>query len=179
MFDGSCNGMNMSRVVIVTGVSGAGKTTVGKVLADRLGWDFFDADHYHPEENIRRMESGVALDDADRMPWLESLQALIDIRLKQKAPAVLACSALRASYRTMLSEAGEEIDFVLLKVDPATLKQRLESRPEHFMSATLLQSQLATLEPGEDVLTIDATVSVSDVVDMIMMQLDLESDLPS
>jgi gluconate kinase len=78
-----------------------------------------------------------------------------------------------------LSEAGEEIDFVLLKVDPATLKQRLESRPEHFMSATLLQSQLATLEPGEDVLTIDATVSVSDVVDMIMMQLDLESDLPS
>lgn len=139
----------MSRIVLA-GVSGSGKTTIGQLLADRLGCPFLDADDFHPPENLAKMRAGTPLDDTDRAAWLTTLGETL---ATQPATVVLACSALKRAYRDRLRELAPDLHFFLLTVDPAELRRRLESRAdtgEHFMPASLLDSQLATLESDND-----------------------------
>jgi carbohydrate kinase (thermoresistant glucokinase family) len=138
-----------ARRIVVMGVSGAGKSTVGAALARRLGTPFVDADDLHPPANIRKMRDGIALVDADRMPWLDLVgEALAEA----SAPGVVvACSALRRTYRDRLRAAAPDVVFVALEGDPELLAERMGARPGHFMPATLLASQLAAYEsPGAD-----------------------------
>lgn len=144
------------RIVVVMGVAGAGKTTVGSRLAAELGWSFQEGDAFHPEENVRKMRAGGPLDDADRHPWLDRLRALIEGFLARGERAVLACSALRASYRRHLAQGLPGVRFVYLAGDPELLAARLARREGHFMKAGMLASQLATLEEPRGALRVDA-----------------------
>jgi gluconokinase len=151
-------------IIVVTGPSGAGKTTVGRVLAKRLGWTFLEGDDFHPRENVERMRAGVPLTDADRAPWLDALAALVAKHVASRSPAVLACSALKRAYRARLVPSpavAAEVLFIYLHTTPEVLAERLRQRRGHFFSASLLSSQLAELEepaPGEPatVLAFDA-----------------------
>src|SRR5689334_8925091 len=136
-------------VVVIMGVAGAGKTTVGRALAESLGWPFHDADDFHSEESVARMRLGLPLDDALRAPWLASLRALVTRTLARGGSAVLACSALRHAYREALVPEGAPrgaVRFVHLRVHERVLAARLDARVGHFAPTTLLASQLATLE---------------------------------
>ncbi|MBD1885818.1 MULTISPECIES: gluconokinase [Microcoleus] len=144
-------------ITIVMGVSGSGKTTVGKLLAQSLNWDFRDADDFHPSANIEKMSRGLPLEDADRLPWLLQLQAAIDRWLLENQNVVLACSALKASYREMLCRDQQGVKIVYLKCSFQILAARLTSRENHYMKADLLLSQLDTLEEPEDAIIIDAS----------------------
>jgi len=164
------------RVVILMGVAGSGKTTVGQRLAASLGWPFFDADDYHPAANVEKMSRGVSLDDEDRRPWLASLRELIASCLGHDGhggSAVLACSALKESYREALSSGDPRVRFVYLEADPALLSSRLEHRPPHFFMAGLLDSQLATLEEPRDAVRVDASQTPGDLVAEIRRRLGL------
>ena len=158
-------------VILVMGVAGAGKTTVGKALADALGWSFRDADDDHPEENVAKMARGVPLDDADRLPWLERLRARIDAALASGEGLVLACSALKESYRAVLGTDRPEVKTVFLSAPAEVLAERLRGRPGHFFPETLLASQLQTLEPPEGALVVDATRPVSELITEIQKSL--------
>ena len=143
-------------IAIIFGVSGAGKTTVGKLLARELGWRFLEADDFHPTANINKMHSGHPLTDEDRWPWLERLRQRIERSLAAKENAVLACSALKRSYRDRL-RVNDEVKFVFLRGDYALVEKQLRNRHGHFMNPALLRSQFADLEepgPGEDALGI-------------------------
>jgi gluconokinase len=145
------------------GVCGCGKTTVGRALADRLGWSFFDADDFHPQANVDKMARGIALTDEDRGPWLDRLAAEMRAVARKGQHAVLACSALKASYRERLSqgitdsggEDGAELRMVYLKGDAKTIGPRLALRSGHYMPPSLLASQFAALEEPEDAMVID------------------------
>ncbi len=139
------------------GVSGSGKTTVGKLLAQSLNWDFSDADDFHPPANIKKMSRGIPLEDADRIPWLLQLQSEIDTWLLENKNVVLACSALKASYREMLCRDQQQIKIVYLKASFELLTARLKTRENHYMKADLLSSQCATLEEPETAIIIDAS----------------------
>jgi carbohydrate kinase (thermoresistant glucokinase family) len=139
------------------GVSGSGKSTVGARLAQRLGWDFAEGDDFHPAANVAKMAAGQPLSDADREPWLAAIAAWIDAELQAGHRGVITCSALKRDYRDKLRRA--DVRFVYLRVARAELERRLTGRPGHFMPATLLDSQLAALEPpsaDEAALTVDA-----------------------
>lgn len=142
-------------VLVVMGVAGSGKTTIGRALAESLGWPFADADDFHPPANIAKMSAGQPLDDTDRAPWLAALRAFIDERLRLLAPAVVACSALKNSYRTQLRADPALVRFIFLHGSRELLLARLQSRRGHFMPPALLDSQLAALEPPPDALTVD------------------------
>lgn len=159
------------RFVVVMGVAGSGKTTVGQTLAERLGWDFYDADGFHPMENISKMASGIPLDDADRAPWLASLQTLISASLKQARPAVLACSALKESYRQKLLEGNSGVLVVYLKGSYDLIWSRLSARQDHYMKPEMLQSQFAVLEEPADALTVDIALPVDEIVQEIVRHL--------
>jgi gluconokinase len=154
-------------ITIVMGVSGSGKTTVGKLLAQSLNWDFSDADDFHPSANIEKMSRGIPLEDADRFPWLLQLQAAIDRWLLENKNVVLACSALKASYREILSRDQQRMKIVYLKCSFEVLAARLTSRENHYMKADLLLSQLDTLEEPEDAIIIDASQPLELVVRQI------------
>lgn len=149
------------------GVAGSGKTVVGKALAAALGWRFEDADSHHPPANITKMRRGIPLSDADRAPWLAALHGLVARALDRREPLVLACSALKEAYREKLRGGRARVRLVHLTADEATLRQRLESRPDHFFGPSLLSSQLAALEPPRDALTLDTTAPVEQIVDTI------------
>jgi gluconokinase len=158
-------------VIVVMGVAGAGKTTVGRALAASLGRAFHDADDFHPAANVARMRAGIALTDADRAPWLDALRALVARCLTDGTPAVLACSALREAYRSALVPVGaapRAVRFVFLDVTPATAERRLAARANHYMPASLLDSQFATLEAPTELsraaLRVDAEWPVDAVV---------------
>ena len=160
-------------IVIVFGVSGAGKTTIGKLLAEEFGWKFYEADDFHPRSNIEKMRSGLPLTDEDRWPWLEHLREQITRSVAAKENAVLACSALKRAYRERL-RVSDDVKFVFLRGDYALIENQLRRRRGHFMNPELLQSQFADLEepqPDEDVLTVDLGRSPQELVDEIKAKL--------
>jgi gluconokinase len=135
-------------IVIIWGVAGAGKTTIGKLLAQELHWKFYEADDFHPPANIDKMERGIPLTDEDRQPWLENLREAIKRSLAANENAVLACSALKQKYRELL-RVNEEVKFVFLRGDRARIAAQLQHRRGHFMNPELLDSQFADLEEPE------------------------------
>ena len=158
--------------VIVMGVAGSGKTTVGELLAQRLGWNFYDADAFHPAENIEKMANGTPLDDIDRVPWLAALHALISTSLKENRPAVLACSALKESYRQQLLDGNEGVQIVYLKGSYDLIWSRISQRKDHYMKPQMLQSQFEALEEPANALTLDVSLSVEKIVEGIVKQLE-------
>jgi gluconokinase len=154
-------------VIVVMGVSGAGKTTVGRALATATGWALYDADDYHSPANIAKMHRGEGLTDADRDSWLTALAALLQRVLAGDARAILACSALKHEYRERLRIDGDNsgaVKFVYLDVPEEVLRQRLASRHHPFATPALLDSQLATLERPRDALYVDGTLPVDEIV---------------
>lgn len=154
--------------VVVMGVSGCGKSSIGEMLADKLGGAFIEGDALHPAENIAKMSAGTPLTDADRFPWLDCIAAEMSARLEGGQPVVASCSALKKIYRDRLRAAAPgRVRFVFLKGDQALLHARMSTRPGHFMPASLLTSQLATLEDpsGEEgVVTIDIALAPEEIV---------------
>lgn len=146
------------------GVAASGKTTLGRALADALGWDFEDADDYHADAAERKMAAGQGLTDADRAPWLDRLAELVRERIEDGPPTVLACSALKASYRDRLGADRPAVAVVWLDVPADVLRDRLADREGHVAGPALLPSQLATLEPPTDALRLDGTRPVADLV---------------
>ena len=142
-------------VILVMGVAGSGKTTVGRALAASLDWSFRDADEFHPPANIAKQAAGIPLDDADRAPWLAAIRAHLDERLARGENAVVTCSALKEKYRAALVADPARVKLVHLSGAPALLAARIAGRTDHFMKPEMLASQLAALELPRDALTVD------------------------
>ncbi|MDX1905771.1 MAG: gluconokinase [Bacteroidia bacterium] len=158
-------------VVILMGVSGSGKSTIGQALSLRMGWAFRDGDDFHPPANISKMQAGIPLTDADRLPWLHALaDAIRDCRLRGEA-AVFACSALRAQYREILRQGDTGVVFVWLKGDFELIQARLQARSGHFMPTALLRSQFEALEAPEDAFEADIAAPPAEVVEAIARHL--------
>ena len=153
-------------IVLIMGVAGAGKSSVGTALAKELGWTFIDADDYHSAANVAKMEAGIALNDADRQPWLESLAGVIRQTLERGDSAVLACSALKQAYRDVLL-IDRRVRVVYLKSDYATVAERLRTRRGHYMNPNLLKNQFETLEEPAGALQIDARLPMDIIVERI------------
>lgn len=150
------------------GVAGSGKTTVGKALAEKLGWDFFDADNFHPPENIAKMAAGIPLTDSDRTPWLAALSDLLFATLKAERHPLLACSALKESYRAQLLEGKVGIEVIYLKGNYDLLWSRLAARQGHFMKPEMLKSQFVTLEEPKDALTLDVSMPLEEMLALVL-----------
>jgi len=160
-------------ILILMGVTGSGKTTIGKLLSDNLGWAYFDADDFHPAANVEKMTQGIPLDDQDREPWLLALRGVINNCLEADEPAVLACSALKEDYRDQLL-VDSRVQLVYLKGDSQLIGRRLNQRQGHYMNPALLASQFATLEEPAGGLTIDVSQSPEDIVTAIEQHFQLE-----
>jgi gluconokinase len=152
------------------GVTGSGKSTVGKLLAQQLGWKFFEGDDVHSPANIEKMRRGMPLSDDDRRPWLEAIRESIRQMVERSEDAVIACSALKHSYRQMLRITGEVV-FVYLKANIDIVRERLKNRTGHFMNPNLIQSQFDTLEESEQALRVDASLPPGEIVRRIRTQL--------
>jgi gluconokinase len=166
-------------VLVVMGVSGAGKSTVGRLLAERLQWDFSEGDDMHMAANVAKMSAGVALTDDDRWPWIETLAGWINEHVSTVRPRIITCSSLKRSYRSRM--AGPSVAFVHLTLPKGDLAERLTSRTDHFMPASLLPSQLGALEPlaAEEIgVSVEAKRRPSELVDDITAYLNLRAVQP-
>ncbi len=161
-------------VIIIIGVSGSGKTTVGQQLAELLDWNFYDADDYHTKDNIKKMKKGIPLSDADREPWLHILSKKIAGWQSGKKNAVLACSALKKQYRNILGVDRKDVKTVLLKGTFSLYEKRLKSRKNHFANINLLQSQIDILEKPDSGLIIDIADTPVDICKKIIETFELE-----
>ena len=159
-------------IVIVMGVTGAGKTTVGQLLASQLMREFADADEFHPAANVEKMRRGIALSDDDREPWLKALRAAITTWIGDGKNVVLACSALKRSYRQRL-EVGPQVRFVYLKGSPQLIAERLRARSGHFAGEAILAGQFADLEEPEDAVTVEIGPPPEEIVSQIRSRLGL------
>ncbi|MCM5558870.1 gluconokinase [Pleomorphomonas sp. JP5] len=157
-------------IVVVMGVSGSGKTTVGGLLAERMGCGFSDADDFHPAANVEKMRAGVPLTDDDRWPWLRALRQAIDGWQADGRSRVIACSALKAAYRDLLSPR-DDVVFVYLKGSAETIAGRLRARKGHYMNPDLLESQFAALEEPAGAISVDIAPPATTVADNIMARL--------
>ncbi len=155
-------------IVLVMGVSGAGKSTIGRALANALGAEFLEADAFHSDANVAKMQSGVPLTDSDRWPWLDAIGTALDQAVLKGSKVVLACSALKQAYRDrLLTDGGRQGHIVFLQGNPDLIAARLAGRSGHYMPPTLLPSQLATLEPPGDAIVVD----LSDEPEVILAQI--------
>jgi gluconokinase len=155
-------------VFLIMGVSGSGKTTLAEALAKRLGWDFLDADHFHPPENIAKMTAGIPLDDSNRTPWLAALHERLLAILKAERRPVLACSALKEKHRAQLLDGLDGVVIVHLAGSFDVIHSRLEGRRGHFMKAEMLRSQFDALESPEHALIVDVSTPLDEAVEMIL-----------
>lgn len=160
-------------VILVMGVSGSGKSTVGKMLAEKLQWKFKDADEFHSQANIEKMKKGIPLTDEDREPWLQKMQDTILQWLKDDKDVVLACSALKESYREKLCYCQEQVTLVYLEASCELIKQRLKNRKGHFMNEDLLESQFETLEKPVEGIHVNIAKPPEAIVNQIIERLDL------
>ena len=154
--------------VIVMGVSGCGKTTVGKLLAKKMGCPFYDGDDFHPAANIAKMSQGIPLNDDDRAGWLAALADLIRATLQKGESGVLACSALKQKYRDKLRVDDQQVKFVYLKGSYDLIKARMEARPGHYMKPGMLDSQFAALEEPADAVTLTIENSPKKIVEQAL-----------
>ncbi len=155
-------------IILVMGVSGSGKTTIGQKLAEILNAKFYDGDDFHPEENIAKMRQNIPLTDRDRQPWLQALQQIIDQGVDQHQNIVLACSALKKNYRDQLFKNYQQMTLVYLTGSFDLIKTRLKQRSDHFMREDLLQSQFDALEPPEGGIHIDISQPVETILEEIL-----------
>jgi gluconokinase len=161
-------------VIVLMGVSGSGKTTIGKILAEQLGWTFLEGDDFHPPANVAKMRAGVPLTDADRAPWLAALRERVDAACERGENVVLACSALKHAYRDYLEKHEPEcVQYVYLHGSEELIRQRLAARKGHFMNPGLLHSQFETLEPPADALRVEVAGTAEACADEIRRKLNL------
>ena len=168
---------NRPMVLVVMGVSGSGKTTVGELLAERLGWQYQEGDALHPPENVAKMSGGTPLTDADRIPWLQRIADRIDEWRSRGQAGVVTCSALKRTYRDIIIGSRPDVGLVYLKGSRELIGQRMAARKGHFMPAALLDNQFATLqEPGADerAIVVDVGGTPAEIVDEILRRLALE-----
>ena len=159
-------------IIVLMGVTGSGKTTVGKQLAAELAWTYYDADDFHSPANVEKMKHGVPLDDADRQPWLETLRDLIRRCLERSENCILACSALKESYRDYLL-LSDEVRLVYLKGSYDLIQQRLTDRSDHYMNPKLLRSQFEILEEPQGHVGVNVSLPPAEIVKTIREQLEL------
>ncbi|MEX0312884.1 MAG: gluconokinase [Allomuricauda sp.] len=161
---------NFNKVLVIMGVSGTGKSTIGKLLSEALDIPFYDGDDFHPEANVKKMSAGQPLNDDDRQGWLEALNVLA--KEHRSEGVIIACSALKESYRKLLqSDMGDSLRFVYLEGSVELIKSRLENRKGHFMPLELLKSQFDTLEPPSDAITVSVSLAPKTIVEQIMRQI--------
>lgn len=173
--------MNLPAVIVIMGVSGAGKTAVGACLARRLGWEFIEGDRLHPPANVAKMASGQPLDDADRAPWLAAIARAIDEVRGRGGHAVLTCSALKKCYRDIIIGDRADVRLVYLEGSRARIAERLKGRRGHFMPPSLLDSQFATLEPpaaGERPIVAAIAPPIAEIVEQILAALQVDPAQP-
>ena len=162
----------MAQVIVVMGVSGSGKTTVGAKLAQELGWQFYDADDFHSEANREKMAQGIALNDEDRAEWLATLRELIRKHLEEGSSCVLACSALKQRYRDTLA-VNEKVRFAYLRGSFEQVETRMKRRKDHYMPVQLLQSQFEALEEPLDAVIVDISHTPEDIIHIIRKGIDV------
>ena len=155
------------------GVSGVGKTTLGEVLARRTGWRLYDADEFHSAQNIEKMRNGIALQDADRWPWLDRMNALLLQKQAEHESVLLACSALKQKYRDRLGNGCQDLHWIYLKGDFDLIRSRLESRKNHYMKAGLLESQFAALEEPRDAIVVDVAQPPDALANQVLSELKI------
>jgi gluconokinase len=160
-------------IIVLMGVSGSGKTTIGAQLSEELQWDFFDGDDFHDSSNKEKMAAGIPLTDSDREAWLSTLRDLVIRLRRERKNGIIACSALKHSYRRYLMTDAEDVSLVYLKGDFEQIKKRLNDRKGHFMGESLLESQFSTLEEPDDAIEVDITHTPSEVVSTIIKQQNL------
>lgn len=159
------------KVVVLMGVTGSGKSTVGELLSQQLAWDYYDADDFHPSANVKKMADGIPLEDEDRWPWLEGLATEIGTWIQGERGAILACSALKESYRRLLVGERAEVCIVHLKGQRELIAARLAERVDHYMPASLLDSQFQTLEEPQDALVVDIDATPEEIAADIQSRL--------
>ena len=165
--------------LVIMGVSGSGKTTISTLLSEHLGWIAAEADEFHPESNIAKMSSGTPLTDEDRWPWLASIREWMDTQAENGRSTIVTCSALKHSYRDVLATASGDVHFVHLNGDAAVLGERMKTRSGHFMPASLLPSQMSTLEPlaeDEQGVVVDILKPPGDIAAEILARLNLPAN---